>query len=120
MEFIENDLSVIKVEKKIRTRVKRSMEKTQKEYYLNEQMKAIQKELAEEDEDKDEITEFEEKINKVKLSKEAKIKAKSELKKLKGMGPTSVDLFERENQFGGHANTLKVKYDLNEAENHIK
>ena len=80
LEFIENDLSVIKVEKKIRTRVKRSMEKTQKEYYLNEQMKAIQKELSEEEEEKDEITEFEEKINKTKLSKEAKIKAKSELK----------------------------------------
>ena len=83
LEFIENDLSVIKVEKKIRTRVKRSMEKTQKEYYLNEQMKAIQKELSEEDDSKDEITEFEEKINKLKLSKEAKVKAKSELKKLK-------------------------------------
>ena len=69
LEYIENDLSVIKVEKKIRTRVKRSMEKTQKEYYLNEQMKAIQKELAEEDDSKDEITEFEEKINKLKKLK---------------------------------------------------
>ena len=64
--FIENDLSVIKAEKKIRTRVKHSMEKTQKEYYLNEQMKAIQKELAEEDEGKDEITECEERISKSK------------------------------------------------------
>jgi len=122
LEFIENDLSVIKVEKKIRTRVKRSMEKTQKEYYLNEQMKAIQKELAEEDEDKDEITEFEEKINKVKLSKEAKIKAKSELKKLKGMGPTSAESSVVRNYIDWLISIpwkkfTKVKYDLNEAEN---
>ena len=122
LEFIENDLSVIKVEKKIRTRVKRSMEKTQKEYYLNEQMKAIQKELAEEDEDKDEITEFEEKINKVKLSKEAKIKAKSELKKLKGMGPTSAESSVVRNYIDWLTSIpwkkfTKVKYDLNEAEN---
>ena len=120
--FIENDLSVIKVEKKIRTRVKRSMEKTQKEYYLNEQMKAIQKELSEEDEDKDEITEFEEKINKVKLSKEAKIKAKSELKKLKGMGPTSAESSVVRNYIDWLISIpwkkfTKVKYDLNEAEN---
>ncbi len=91
LEYIENDLSVIKVEKKIRGRVKQSMEKTQKEYYLNEQMKAIQKELSEDDENKDEISEFEEKIKKVKLSKEAKSKANSELKKLKGMGPMSAE-----------------------------
>jgi len=91
LEYIENDLSVIKVEKKIRGRVKQSMEKTQKEYYLNEQMKAIQKELSEDDESKDEISEFEEKIKKVKLSKEAKSKANSELKKLKGMGPMSAE-----------------------------
>ena len=91
LEYIENDLSVIKVEKKIRGRVKQSMEKTQKEYYLNEQMKAIQKELSEDDENKDEISEFEEKIKKVKLSKEAKSKAHSELKKLKGMGPMSAE-----------------------------
>ena len=121
LEFIENDLSVIKVEKKIRTRVKRSMEKTQKEYYLNEQMKAIQKELSEEDEEKDEITEFEEKINKVKLSKEAKIKAKSELKKLKGMGPTSAESSVVRNYIDWLISIpwkkfTKVKYDLNEAE----
>ncbi len=91
LEYIENDLSVIKVEKKIRSRVKQSMEKTQKEYYLNEQMKAIQKELSEDDESKDEIAEFEEKIKKAKLSKEAKTKAQSELKKLKGMGPMSAE-----------------------------
>ena len=122
LEFIENDLSVIKVEKKIRTRVKRSMEKTQKEYYLNEQMKAIQKELSEEEEEKDEITEFEEKINKIKLSKEAKIKAKSELKKLKGMGPTSAESSVVRNYLDWLISIpwkkyTKVKYDLTEAEN---
>jgi len=122
MEFIENDLSVIKVEKKIRTRVKSSMEKTQKEYYLNEQMKAIQKELAEEDEDKDEITEFEEKISKIKLSKEARIKAKSELKKLKGMGPTSAESSVVRNYLDWLISIpwkkyTRVKYDLIEAEN---
>ena len=120
--FIENDLSVIKAEKKIRTRVKHSMEKTQKEYYLNEQMKAIQKELAEEDEGKDEITEFEEKISKIKLSKEAKIKAKSELKKLKGMGPTSAESSVVRNYLDWLLSIpwkkyTRVKYDLNEAEN---
>jgi len=122
LEFIENDLSVIKVEKKIRTRVKRSMEKTQKEYYLNEQMKAIQKELSEEDDGKDEITEFEEKINKLKLSKEAKVKAKSELKKLKGMGPTSAESSVVRNYLDWLISIpwkkfTRVKYDLNEAEN---
>ena len=122
LEYIENDLSVIKVEKKIRTRVKRSMEKTQKEYYLNEQMKAIQKELAEEDDSKDEITEFEEKINKLKLSKEAKVKAKSELKKLKGMGPTSAESSVVRNYLDWLISIpwkkfTRVKYDLNEAEN---
>ena len=120
--FIENDLSVIKAEKKIRTRVKHSMEKTQKEYYLNEQMKAIQKELAEEDEGKDEITEFEERISKIKLSKEAKIKAKSELKKLKGMGPTSAESSVVRNYLDWLISIpwkkyTRVKYDLIEAEN---
>ena len=122
LEFIENDLSVIKVEKKIRTRVKRSMEKTQKEYYLNEQMKAIQKELSEEDDSKDEITEFEEKINKLKLSKEAKVKANSELKKLKGMGPTSAESSVVRNYLDWLISIpwkkfTRVKYDLSEAEN---
>ena len=122
LEFIENDLSVIKVEKKIRSRVKRSMEKTQKEYYLNEQMKAIQKELSEEDNSKDEIAEFEEKINKLKLSKEAKVKAKSELKKLKGMGPTSAESSVVRNYLDWLISIpwkkfTRVKYDLSEAEN---
>ena len=121
LEYIENDLSVIKVEKKIRTRVKRSMEKTQKEYYLNEQMKAIQKELSEEDDSKDEITEFEEKISKLKLTKEAKAKAHSELKKLKGMGPTSAESSVVRNYLDWLTSIpwkkyTKVKYDLNQAE----
>ena len=122
LEYIENDLSVIKVEKKIRTRVKQSMEKTQKEYYLNEQMKAIQKELSEDNEDKDEIVEFEEKIKKVKLSKEAKLKANSELKKLKGMGPMSAESSVVRNYLDWLTSIpwkkyTKIKTDLEKAEN---
>ena len=122
LEYIENDLSVIKVEKKIRTRVKQSMEKTQKEYYLNEQMKAIQKELSEDNEDKDEIVEFEEKIKKVKLSKEAKLKANSELKKLKGMGPMSAESSVVRNYLDWLTSIpwkkyTKIKNDLEKAEN---
>ena len=122
LEYIENDLSVIKVEKKIRTRVKQSMEKTQKEYYLNEQMKAIQKELSEDNEDKDEIVEFEEKIKKVKLSKEAKLKANSELKKLKGMGPMSAESSVVRNYLDWLTSIpwkkyTKIKNDIEKAEN---
>ena len=122
LEYIENDLSVIKVEKKIRTRVKQSMEKTQKEYYLNEQMKAIQKELSEDNEDKDEIAEFEEKIKKVKLSKEAKLKANSELKKLKGMGPMSAESSVVRNYLDWLTSIpwkkyTKIKNDIEKAEN---
>ena len=89
--LMEGEMSVLQVEKKIRNRVKRQMEKTQREYYLNEQMKAIQKELGEGEEGKDEITEIEEKISKTKLSKEAKTKAEAELKKLKQMSPMSAE-----------------------------
>src|SRR5690606_22737091 len=78
------------VEKRIRTRVKRQMEKTQREYYPNEQMKAIQKELGD-DEGKDELAELEEKIKKTKLSKEAREKAQHELKKLRQMSPMSAE-----------------------------
>ncbi|OYQ28776.1 endopeptidase La [Sandarakinorhabdus cyanobacteriorum] len=88
--FMEGELGVLQVEKKIRTRVKKQMEKTQREYYLNEQMKAIQRELGEEDE-KDEAAEFEEKIKKTKLSKEAREKALAELKKFKAMAPQSAE-----------------------------
>ncbi|PPD28501.1 MAG: endopeptidase La [Hyphomicrobium sp.] len=88
--LMESEISVLQVEKKIRSRVKRQMEKTQREYYLNEQMKAIQKELGDNDE-RDDISEFEEKIENTKLSKEAKDKALAELKKLKQMSPMSAE-----------------------------
>ncbi|MGB7419991.1 MAG: endopeptidase La [Erythrobacter sp.] len=92
MSFMESELSVLQVERKIRGRVKRQMEKTQREYYLNEQLKAIQSELGGSDgEDGDELAELAEKIEKTKLSKEAKTKAKNELKKLKGMQPMSAE-----------------------------
>jgi len=92
MSFMEGELSVLQVERKIRGRVKRQMEKTQREYYLNEQLKAIQSELGGGDgEDGDEIAELTEKIEKTKLSKEAKAKAQAELKKLKGMQPMSAE-----------------------------
>lgn len=90
--FMEGELGVLKVEKKIRGRVKRQMEKTQREYYLNEQMKAIQKELGNDDgEGGDELTELQTKIDTQKLSKEAKSKAQAELKKLRNMAPMSAE-----------------------------
>jgi ATP-dependent Lon protease len=88
--LMESEISVLQVEKRIRTRVKRQMEKTQREYYLNEQMKAIQKELGDE-EGKDEVGELEERIKKTKLTKEARDKALAELKKLKQMSPMSAE-----------------------------
>jgi len=88
---MEGEISVLQVEKRIRNRVKRQMEKTQREYYLNEQMKAIQKELGDTEDGSDEITEFEEKIKKSRMSKEAKEKSHSELKKLKAMSPMSAE-----------------------------
>ena len=90
--FMEGELGVLQVEKKIRGRVKRQMEKTQREYYLNEQLKAIQRELGNgEGEEGDELAELTEKIAKTKLSKEARAKATAELKKLKGMQPMSAE-----------------------------
>ncbi|TMM49034.1 endopeptidase La [Qipengyuania marisflavi] len=92
MSYMEGELSVLQVERKIRGRVKRQMEKTQREYYLNEQMKAIQNELGGgSDDDANEIAELTEKIGKTKLSKEARAKADSELKKLRGMQPMSAE-----------------------------
>ena len=91
IEFMDDEIGVLQVEKKIRSRVKRQMDKTQKEYYLNEQMKAIQKELGESNDSKDEISEIEEKIKKINLSDEARDKVKSEIKKLKTMGPMSAE-----------------------------
>jgi ATP-dependent Lon protease len=90
--FMEGELGVLQVEKKIRGRVKRQMEKTQREYYLNEQMKAIQRELGNDDGDGgDEVAELQAKIDSTKLSKEAKAKANAELKKLRGMAPMSAE-----------------------------
>jgi len=90
-ELMQSEIEILQVEKKIRTRVKKQMEKTQKEYYLNEQMQAIQKELGERDEFKNEIQELEEKIKSKKMSKEATLKARKELKKLKMMSPMSAE-----------------------------
>ncbi len=90
-ELMQNEIDIFELEKKIRTRVKKSMEKTQKEYYLNEQMQAIQKELGERDEFKNELQELDEKIKQKKMSKEATLRAKKELKKLKMMSPMSAE-----------------------------
>src|SRR6202790_3239781 len=90
LALMESEISVLQVEKRIRTRVKRQMEKTQREYYLNEQMKAIQKELGDE-EGKDELQELEDKIKRTKFSKEAREKATHELKKLRQMSPMSAE-----------------------------
>jgi len=89
--LIEGEIGVMQVEKKIRSRVKRQMEKTQREYYLNEQLKAIQRELGDGDEGRDETGELEKKIAETKLSKEAREKAVAELKKLKNMSPMSAE-----------------------------
>ncbi len=89
--MMESEISILQVEKKIRSRVKRQMEKTQREYYLNEQMKAIQKELGDGEDGKDELSELEEQISRTKLSKEARDKADAELKKLKQMSPMSAE-----------------------------
>jgi ATP-dependent Lon protease len=89
--FMEGELGVLQVERKIRGRVKRQMEKTQREYYLNEQLKAIQSELGGDGEEANEIAELQAKIDKLKLSKEARAKAQAELKKLKTMQPMSAE-----------------------------
>jgi ATP-dependent Lon protease len=89
--LMEGEISVLQVEKKIRSRVKRQMEKTQREYYLNEQMKAIQRELGEQDDQRDELMELEKRIKKTKLSKEARTKADAEMKKLRNMSPMSAE-----------------------------
>ncbi len=89
--LMQGEMSVLQVEKKIKTRVKSQMEKTQREYYLNEQMKAIQKELGDGEDGSNEVAELEAKINETKLSKEAREKAEGELKKLKNMSPMSAE-----------------------------
>ncbi|WP_022707786.1 endopeptidase La [Paracoccus zeaxanthinifaciens] len=88
---MQGEMSVLQVEKKIKSRVKTQMEKTQREYYLNEQMKAIQKELGDGEDGQNELDELEEKIEKTKFSKEAREKAEAELKKLKSMSPMSAE-----------------------------
>src|SRR5690625_842716 len=89
--FMEAEIGVLQVEKRIRNRVKRQMEKTQREYYLNEQLKAIQKELGEGEDGRDELAELEERIRKTRLSKEAKEKAQAEFRKLRNMSPMSAE-----------------------------
>ena len=89
--LMQGEMSVLKVEKKIKTRVKSQMERTQREYYLNEQMKAIQKELGDGEESQNEVAELEERINGMKFSKEALEKANAEIKKLKNMSPMSAE-----------------------------
>ncbi|WP_439498978.1 endopeptidase La [Bosea sp. (in: a-proteobacteria)] len=91
LSLMESEMSVLQVEKRIRSRVKRQMEKTQREYYLNEQMKAIQKELGDGEEGRDELAELEERIAATKLSKEARDKAMAEMKKLRQMSPMSAE-----------------------------
>jgi ATP-dependent Lon protease len=88
---MQGEMSVLQVEKKIKTRVKSQMERTQREYYLNEQMKAIQKELGDGEDGANEVTELEERIKATKLSKEARTKAEAEVKKLKTMSPMSAE-----------------------------
>ncbi len=89
--FMEGEIGVLQVEKRIRSRVKRQMEKTQREYYLNEQLKAIQKELGEGEDGRDELQEIEERINQTRFTKEAREKALAELKKLRSMSPMSAE-----------------------------
>ncbi|HEX2580549.1 MAG TPA: endopeptidase La [Dongiaceae bacterium] len=119
--FMESEIGVLQVEKRIRSRVKRQMEKTQREYYLNEQMKAIQRELGENEEGKDEVAELEERIKKTKLSKEANEKAMAEVKKLRAMSPMSAEATVVRNYLDWLLNIpwnkpSKLKHDLALAE----
>ncbi|HYJ82861.1 MAG TPA: endopeptidase La [Allosphingosinicella sp.] len=121
--FMEGELGVLQVEKRIRSRVKRQMEKTQREYYLNEQLKAIQRELGNEGEEGegDELAELTRKIAKTKLSKEARAKATQELKKLKAMAPMSAEATVSRNYLDvllglPWGKKSKVKKDIAEAQ----
>ncbi|MBZ3695660.1 endopeptidase La [Phyllobacterium calauticae] len=121
MSFMESEISVLQVEKRIRSRVKRQMEKTQREYYLNEQMKAIQKELGDGEDGRDEAAELEERIKKTKFSKEAREKANQELKKLRQMSPMSAEATVVRNYLDWlltipWGKKSKVKNDLNLAD----
>ncbi len=119
--FMEGEISVLQVEKRIRSRVKRQMEKTQREYYLNEQMKAIQKELGDGEDGRDEMAELEDRIKKTKLSKEGREKADAELKKLRQMSPMSAEATVVRNYLDWltglpWGKRSKIKTDLNFAE----
>jgi ATP-dependent Lon protease len=119
--FMEGEIGVLQVEKKIRSRVKRQMEKTQREYYLNEQLKAIQKELGETEDGRDELAEIEERIKKTKLSKEARDKASAELKKLRQMSPMSAEATVVRNYLDWMLSLpwgkkSKIKKDINHAQ----
>ncbi|PWL17856.1 endopeptidase La [Falsochrobactrum shanghaiense] len=121
LSFMEAEISVLQVEKRIRSRVKRQMEKTQREYYLNEQMKAIQKELGDGEDGRDEVAELEERISKTRLSKEARDKAQAELKKLRSMSPMSAEATVVRNYLDWllsipWGKKSKVKQDLNFAQ----
>ncbi len=123
--FIEKETSVISVEKKIRGRVKNQMEKTQREYYLNEQLKAIQKELGEIDEGKDELTTISKAISDAKMPKLAREKCLSELKKLKSMSPMSAEATVVRNYLDWMtdlpwSNKSKINTDLNNAQKNIR
>ncbi len=120
LTFIESEIEVLSVEKKIRGRVKNQMEKTQREYYLNEQLKAIQKELGETEDGKDETQSLEEAIKKAKMPKEAEEKSLSELKKLKSMSPMSAESTVVRNYLDWMVSlpwgkTSKVNTDINNA-----
>lgn len=120
--LMESEISVLQVEKRIRSRVKRQMEKTQREYYLNEQMKAIQKELGDSEDGKDELGELEEKIEQTKLSKEARDKALAEMKKLRQMSPMSAEATVVRNYLDWllgipWGKKSRIKIDLKKAEN---
>jgi ATP-dependent Lon protease len=119
--YMEGEIGVLQVEKRIRNRVKRQMEKTQREYYLNEQLKAIQKELGEGEDGKDEMAELEDRINKTKFSKEARDKAVAELKKLRSMSPMSAEATVVRNYLDWllsipWQNRTKMKRDIKSAE----
>jgi ATP-dependent Lon protease len=120
LTFIESEIEVLSVEKKIRGRVKNQMEKTQREYYLNEQLKAIQKELGETEDGKDEIQNLEDAIKKAKMTKEAEEKSLAELKKLKSMSPMSAESTVVRNYLDWMVSlpwgkTSKVNTDINNA-----
>jgi ATP-dependent Lon protease len=119
--YMEGEIGVLQVEKRIRNRVKRQMEKTQREYYLNEQLKAIQKELGEGEDGRDEMAELEDRINKTKFSKEARDKALAELKKLRSMSPMSAEATVVRNYLDWLLtvpwhNRTKIKRDIKAAE----